>query len=364
MTTPAGIASIGLKLPSLAMKLEELATLRNVDPNKYTIGLGCREMALCKPSESVVDLAAEAARRALSRWPGELGDIGMIAVGTESAMDMSRPLSAFVAEEIGLEGYVRSYEVKHACYGGTLALRQALEWKWSGACAGKAALVIAADIARYAPAHPGEPTQGGGAVAFIIADPSLAAVDKRSYAWSEPAFDFWRPVGDSYPQVQGQLSLYCYNRATLRCVEALLEVEPDALDQLSALCFHVPFPKMVKKAIAHIGTALGWDDDATSSFFADKVEPTLEGNRYCGNGYTSSLWLSVAHTLAGLTEGQRIAAFSYGSGYGAELLTLSAGPLAQTSAWMSDWQDDLAARTFVDGETYLALRTAEQLADE
>ena len=65
-----------------------------------------------------------AARRALGRWQGNLDDIGLIAVGTESALDMSRPLSAWVAEELGLRGAVRSYEVKHACYGGTLALKQ------------------------------------------------------------------------------------------------------------------------------------------------------------------------------------------------------------------------------------------------
>ena len=57
----------------------------------------------------------------------------MLAVGTETAVDMSRPLSAWVADRLGLKGAVRSYEVKHACYGGTLALRQAAEWRLSGA---------------------------------------------------------------------------------------------------------------------------------------------------------------------------------------------------------------------------------------
>ncbi|MDH3817549.1 MAG: hypothetical protein OES21_02980, partial [Myxococcales bacterium] len=180
-TAPAGIASIGLQLPPLFMPVTQLAELRNVDPNKYTKGLGCTDIALCPSGHDAVTLAVGATKRALSRWNGSAEDIGLIAVGTESAKDMSRPLSAWVAEELGLSGAVRSYEVKHACYGGTLALRQALEWKWSGAGAGKAALVIASDVALYSLGDPGEPTQGAGAVAMIIDEPTVAHVAPRSF---------------------------------------------------------------------------------------------------------------------------------------------------------------------------------------
>ncbi|MEM7351705.1 MAG: hydroxymethylglutaryl-CoA synthase, partial [Acidobacteriota bacterium] len=169
--TPAiGLASIGLSLPPLALPVEELAKLRGQDPAKFTLGLGCREMALCPEDFGAVEMAAEAARRALGRWGGDLDQIGMIVVGTESAVDMSRPLSAWVADALDLRGAVRSYEVKHACYGGTLALRQALEWKLSGAAGDKAALVIATDVALYALQDPGEPTQGAGAVAMVVDD--------------------------------------------------------------------------------------------------------------------------------------------------------------------------------------------------
>ncbi len=181
-TPTAGIASIGLNFPPLALPVEELARLRGQDPKKYTIGLGCSEMALCTEDHGVVEMAVEAAKRALSRWDGGLERIGLIAVGTESALDMSRPLSAWVADRLGLAGAVRSYEVKHACYGGTLALRQALEWKMSGASAGRAALVIAADEALYELRDPGEPTQGAGAVAMIVDQPVIAAIDPASFA--------------------------------------------------------------------------------------------------------------------------------------------------------------------------------------
>ncbi len=107
---------------------------------------------------------------------------------------MSRPLSAWVADKLGLAGAVRSYEVKHACYGATLALRQAVEWKESGAAAGKAALVIAADVALYELEDPGEPTQGAGAVAMVVDEarspPSIPA-PTRGASRSSTSGDRW-----------------------------------------------------------------------------------------------------------------------------------------------------------------------------
>ncbi|MEM7048022.1 MAG: hydroxymethylglutaryl-CoA synthase [Acidobacteriota bacterium] len=353
-----GIAAIGLCLPPLALPVEELARLRNVDPNKYTLGLGCREMALCPTDYGVVDLATTAARRALERWGGDPAEIALLAVGTETAMDMSRPLSAWVADGLGLSGAVRSYEVKHACYGGTLALRQGTEWRLSGASGGKAALVIAADIALYAPGDPGEPTQGAGAVAMVIDEPRVAAIETASFPYSEPAFDFWRPVGQAFPNVEGPLSLDCYRRAAEACFRAYIGdgEARQALGDLDALCFHVPFPKMVKKAVAQIGEALGLSETETEQLFRDKVDPTMGWNRACGNAYTASLWIAVAEALAGLDPGKRIAAFSYGSGFGAELLTLVAGPAAAEGAWRQDITADLAQRRHIDADEYTRLR--------
>ncbi|MDH3254960.1 MAG: hydroxymethylglutaryl-CoA synthase [Acidobacteriota bacterium] len=356
--TPTGIASIGLHFPPLAMSVEELAQLRGEDPKKYTLGLGCKEMSLCPPDYGVVELATKAAQRAIRRWGGDRTRLGMLAVGTETAVDMSRPLSAWVADRLGLRGAVRSYEVKHACYGGTLAVKQATEWRMSGAAQGKAALVIAADVALYEQGDPGEPTQGAGAVAMVIDEPNVAAIDSMSYPWSEPEFDFWRPVGTSYPLVDGPLSLECYKRAAENCFKALVAKRnpEEALSELAAICFHVPFPKMVKKAVFRVGEFFGWSPEKIEELFRDKVNPTMVWNSLCGNAYTASLWISVANALKGLAIGQRVAAFSYGSGFGAELLTLEAGPMALAGAWEEDIEEDLASRQQVTAAEYETFR--------
>jgi hydroxymethylglutaryl-CoA synthase len=355
---PTGIASIGLHFPSLSFPVKELARLRGQEPEKYTVGLGCDEISLCPPDYSVVELATEAAKRALGRWGGDLKKIGMIAIGTETAVDMSRPLSAWVADRLGLEGAVRSYEVKHACYGGTLALRQAAEWRMSGASQDQSALVVAADVALYEQGDPGEPTQGAGAVAMVVGEPEVAAIDPVSYPWSEPQFDFWRPVGEDFPRVDGALSLDCYKRAAENCFKALVgKRDPEqVISELAAICFHVPFPKMVRKAFFRVGEFFHWDADRIETFFHDKVNPTMVWNRLCGNAYTASLWISVAHALKGLRHGERVAAFSYGSGFGAELMMLEAGPKAAEGAWEDDVERDFRERRTIDAREYGEMR--------
>ena len=355
---PTGIASLGLHFPSLSLPMEELASLRGQDPQKYRVGLGCDEMALCPPETTVVELATEAARRALDRWDGPREKIGMLAVGTETAVDMSRPLSAWVAERLELRGAIRSYEVKHACYGGTLAVRQAAEWRMSGAARDQAALVVAADVALYAEGDPGEPTQGAGAVAMVIDEPEIASIDPVSYPWSEPEFDFWRPVGESFPRVDGPLSLDCYKRAAENCFRLMVgKGDPQrVLDDLAAICFHVPFPQMVRKAFERVGEYFEWDPAKIEAFFREKVVPTMVWNRLCGNAYTASLWISVAQALRGLAHGQRVAAFSYGSGFGAELMVLEAGPEAAAGAWTEDVEKDLAGRRKLDADGYVRMR--------
>ena len=92
------------------------------------------------------------------------------------------------------------------------------------------------------------------------------------------------------------------------------------------------------------------------AWYDEKVGPTMEWNRSIGNSYTASLWLAVAKTLTEMDVGDSLAAFSYGSGCGAELLTLTAGELAPKAAWRQDFLEDIAASHEVDEKEYDHLR--------
>jgi hydroxymethylglutaryl-CoA synthase len=85
-------------------------------------------------------------------------------------------------------------------------------------------------------------------------------------------------------------------------------------------------------------------------------------NKLSGNAYTASLWISVANALQGLSPGERIAAFSYGSGFGAELLSLVAGPRAKAGAWAADVEKDVANRRLITAQDYRKLRATVQPA--
>jgi len=356
-----GISAIGLSTTANKLDLRQLAELRDVDPQKYLRGLQCEEMAICGEDEDAATLAASAAKRALEMWGGDAADLGMLVVGTETAKDMSRPLSGWVADALELSGAIRSYEVKHACYGGTAAVRQAVEWIASGAARGKAALVIASDVALYAPADPGEPTQGAGAVAMIITeDPAIAAIEIHSYPFSKPVFDFWRPVGESFPRVEGKFSLECYKEAALSCFAQWVDVEGrDAFESLEAICFHTPFPKMVKKAFFHVAERLELGEDAAKELYDERIDPHMAWNRRTGNTYTASAWTSLAHAMATHEDGARIGLFSYGSGAGAELMfarTVEGNPL--NDVWASGIEQEFDARTPITAEQYDAYRAS------
>ena len=113
----------------------------------------------------------------------------------------------------------------------------------------------------------------------------------------------------------------------------------------------------MRKTVHRIGEHFGWSLEDIERLFEQKVDPTMLWNRLCGNAYTASLWISVANALRGLVEGQRLAAFSYGSGFGAELLVLHAGPKAILGEWARDVEDDLGDREQLDGVAYELLRS-------
>ncbi|HLD95342.1 MAG TPA: hydroxymethylglutaryl-CoA synthase [Alphaproteobacteria bacterium] len=351
-----GISSLGLAIPPHAFLTSALAMLRGANPEKYAHGIGCEKMSIALDKMEIVHMASRAAKRALESWPGSLSDIGMLVVGTESSVDESRPLSAFVADELGLSGAIRSYEVKHACYGGTVAFKQALEWLDSKASsANQAALVIAADTCYYEPKSPPEPTQGAGAVAFILTkNPTIASFDIKSYPYSRPVFDFWRPFGTDFPIVEAKSSVACYSEALFKTVEQFLKQSPDhTLDDFKALCCHVPFPKMALKGVKGLFLKLGYTPNALNAYVQEKVTPYFEWNKVVGNAYTASLWISVVNALKSSKPGDKMLCFSYGSGYGAELLVLDKVLSIPTKA-IADFEHDLNTTTLLSATDYHA----------
>ena len=122
MKRHVGIEAMGLAIPARYIDIEDLARARGVDPAKYTSGLGALEMAVADPGEDTVALAATAAGRLLRQNDVDPAQIGMLVVGTETGVDHSKTVASHVQGLLGLPRAMRTFDVQHACYGGTAGL--------------------------------------------------------------------------------------------------------------------------------------------------------------------------------------------------------------------------------------------------
>lgn len=376
MKIRVGIDAMAVAVPRRYIDIEDLARARGVEPAKYTQGLGAREMAVAEPGEDTVSLAAEAARRALAAAKLDGSELGLLVVGTETGVDHSKPVASYVQGLLDLPRSMRVYDTQHACYGGTAGLMTALDWIASGSAAGRRALVICSDIARYGVSTAGEPTQGAGAVAMVIGDnPALLEIDLGiSGASSAHVHDFWRPLGMREAQVDGHYSVQCYLDALAGAYRGwkqkaiAREIVRDgdlASEQLARICYHVPFCKMARKAHLHVrkcdleDTQSPWDAAAEeqrgAASFKEQVEASLPACSRIGNVYTGSLYLSLAGLLesqAAALAGKRIGLFSYGSGCTSEFFSGIVGARAAERFSGAPIAELLARRERISIEEY------------
>lgn len=374
MSTPdpigVGIDALGLYLPRYVLPLDRLAEARGVPVEKITVGLGAHAMAVTPPWEDTVTLAANAAAPIFTRGDVRRDEIGLLVLGTETAVDHAKPASIFVHELLGLPSSCRTFELKHACYGGTAGVMLAADWVRSPASRGRKALVIASDIARYDLGSSAEFTQGAGAAAMVVsAAPRLLRLDPLTGVFANSVWDFWRPLDRREALVDGKFSLDCYLDALTGAIADWRSARNGSgagplLERFAAFLYHTPFPKMAQKAHARLvegdGAGLGAEERARvgEQSYAERVEPWLALARQSGNTYTASLWLAlgwIAEQRASALEERDVALFSYGSGSCAEFFTARFPTGSAAMAQTIGAADLLAGRRTVDVAEYEAL---------
>ncbi|MBO0468320.1 hydroxymethylglutaryl-CoA synthase [Enterococcus plantarum] len=312
-----GIDKISFFVPPFYVDMTDLALAREVDPNKFHIGIGQDKMAVNKKTQDIVTFAANAAKNILS--DEDKKKIDMVIVGTESGIDESKASAVVLHRLLGIQPFARAFEVKEACYAGTAALQYALAHIKTHP--ESKVLVVASDIAKYGLASGGEPTQGAGAVAMLVsADPKIIVVNDDSVALTQDIYDFWRPVGHDYPMVDGQLSNETYIQAFQKIWGEYQLRHKKTTADFAALAFHIPYTKMGKKALL---AALENESSEEQERILTKYEASIVYSRQVGNLYTGSLYLGLISLLenAQLNAGEQIGLFSYGSGTVAEFFS-------------------------------------------
>ena len=164
--TNIGIDSIGFHAPKLYVDLEELAIKRNVDPNKYKKGLLVKEMRFPEVDEDIISMGLKAGHNALLRGNINPKEIDAIFVGTETMTYAVKSASNIFAELLGISKNSITQDIYNACAAGTLAILNAIALIEKDIIS--KALVISADISSYSLGSASEPTQGSGAIAFVI----------------------------------------------------------------------------------------------------------------------------------------------------------------------------------------------------
>ena len=335
--------------------------------------------------------------------------IGRLEVGTETLLDKSKSVKTVLMQLFEPHGNtnIEGVDTVNACYGGTNALFNSINWMESSAWDGRDAIVVAGDIALYKKGA-ARPTGGAGCVAMLIGPDAPVVVEpglRGSYI--KHAYDFYKAdLTSEYPLVDGHYSVKCYTEAVDECYKAYnsrentlksqmnghangVHPEPETpLDRFDHMCFHAPTCKLVSKSYARLLYNDYLEDPENPIFsevpaeikdisheqsisdktiektfvalakkrFAARVQPSIEVPTMCGNMYCASVYGSLISLLCNIPsdemQGKRVAIFSYGSGLASSMFSLKIKGSTQEIRDKVDLHKRLDERRTVDPKVY------------
>ncbi len=273
-----GISGLAAYVPPYRVSLEDWCAWTGNDWEKIRQVVG-HSFRMRGPEHNVYTMAANAVLRLIQQYDIDPKRVRFLALGTESSTDNSagaiivRGMVDDALRALGEPELARGCEVpemKHACLGGTYAMKSAIRYLgYDGAS--NLAIVVSADVAEYARGSSGEPTQGAGAVAMLLeTNPTLAAVDLyhsgsasgyRGLDFRKPMVRFCqqhpRPNGQvqDLPVFNGKYSTTCYTDQVLHALHDMFDTR-DPIDRveyfrgLSAVFMHRPYRRMPETAWA------------------------------------------------------------------------------------------------------------------
>ena len=337
-----GIGDMAVYIPKLLMRLSRLLeryslsspTIRRIlDRAIHKTG----QISVRFPNfwEDAVTMAAQAAMQLLSRMNhSAIANLRYIAVGTESATDMAKPIAAHVGGMLRAAGFpipdaIATFQTQHACAGGTYSLMGVNALLSLSNGRDDRGLVICTDVARYDAGTSAEITQGAGAVA-MIAERGCGLVELElagaGYA-SRDVDDFFRPVGAATPRVRGAFSVHCYKEtiedAFLDHCRRTDQTPAAALQETDLFAFHAPYHDLPLEMMSTLVTKyLGLSGGALQRYLAQRdFEASIAPAAIVGNLYSGSMFLGLASLLNRRCQrrgegmvGERLLLLSYGSG--------------------------------------------------
>lgn len=393
-TTPpsnVGILAMDLYFPRTTVNQSALETHDGAPKGKYTTGLGQTNMAFVSDREDIISISLTAVQNFFEKYNVSPKQIGRLEVGTETIIDKSKSVKSYLMELFEQSGNfnVEGVDTMNACYGGTNALFNSVNWVESQSWDGRYALVVAADIAIYAEGN-ARPTGGCGAVIMLVGpDAPLVIESKIRGSHVEHTWDFYKPRLDvEYPVVDGQLSIQCYLKALDQCYDIYsakfkeINGEDFSLKTGDYFIFHSPYNGLVRKSVGRLmfndflrnpdlpefqpyqkykhqqrsktyfNRSIGNDfQKLAGNIYQEKIQPGTLLPIELGNCYCASLYAGLVSLLENKAEsllGKRITMFSYGSGMAASMFSFKVVKPVEFIKSANKISQRLSKRKFVD----------------
>ena len=371
-----GIDAIAFDVAKIHLPINTLAKARNIEPEKLEKGLGLLKMTLPDVHQDTVVFGANALTKLILDTNINLEDIARIYVGTESAIDSSKPIASFLVslmEQKFGENTLSECDVvdfTFACIGGVDAMQYCIDFVRLNPT--KKAIVVTTDFAKYDLNSTGEYTQGAGAVALLISsNPRIIAFDNNWATSTKGVFDFFKPyrtvakeaiTGNSnnenwfdnleaeieihkdQPVFEGQYSNQCYMDRTRNAYFSFKKISDSSTpvyESWKSIIMHLPYSfqgrRMLSEiyALDHENQIISGNEDASEyqnklkeiskseeyrNFVNEKLQPAEIASSLIGNLYTGSIFMGFLSTLAHFYDtktdvsNEKFGFLAYGSG--------------------------------------------------
>lgn len=417
-----GIDALQFDVPKIYLPIEKLAIARNIESAKLEKGLGLIEMSFLDVHQDIVTLAANAVYKLIVQENIDLSTISRIYVGTESAIDNSKPIGSYLVQL--LENEIGKRSLKHcdvvdltfACIGGIDALQNCLDFVRLNPT--KKAIVVTTDNAKYDLNSTGEYTQGAGAIAMLItSNPKIIAIESATGISTEGVFDFFKPkqtiskdtifgntnneewfgvleteisIVKEQPVFDGQYSNECYINRIKEAYEHF-KTESNQNEKVyenwDLIVMHLPYCFQARRTFIDIFAEENPEllKNQLGETTKDKIKALSKSPEYLevvnqklfpaevasgkvGNIYTGSIFLALLSSLyysstenKNLTD-KKIGFIAYGSGSKSKVFEGIVQPFWKETVAKTHLFEILASRKAIDFETYEKLHKKEQKA--
>nr|WP_314897879.1 hydroxymethylglutaryl-CoA synthase [uncultured Flavobacterium sp.] len=417
-----GIDSISFDVAKIHLPIKTLAKARNIEPEKLEKGLGLIKMTLPDIHQDTVVFAANALTKLTQENNLNLNEIARIYVGTESAIDSSKPISSFLIalmEQKFGENTLSECDVvdfTFACIGGVDALQNCLDFVKLNPT--KKAIVVTTDFAKYDLNSTGEYTQGAGALAMLItSNPRIIAFDNNWATSTKGVFDFFKPfrtlskeeitgnknneswfdnleaeieIHKDQPVFDGQYSNQCYMDRTRNAyfsLKKLKNTDETIYNSWESIIMHLPYAFQGRRMLSEIyvldaeSKTISGNEDASEyqnklkgiskseeyqRFVNEKLMPAELASSLIGNLYTGSIFMGLLSTLAHFYDtkkeisNSKFGFLAYGSGSKSKVFEGTIQPDWKAAITNVNLFETLEQSLEIDFPTYEKLHKKEQ----